>query len=151
MVFEHDYKNYPELTNRQIEEFGFSSPHVQFTEDFDAVVIRVIDGDTVMLSSAQRGFFFPLRLLNVDALEIREGGQSARDWLKNRVEGEGVRVLINKSQRVGKYGRLLGRIIHLGLDVSEEMLHLGLVKPFDRKDEGKIPPLSKFMSQGGFI
>ena len=58
MVFEHDYKNFPELSNRQIEEFGFSSPHKQYTEDFDAFVVRVHDGDTITLRTPERDFTF---------------------------------------------------------------------------------------------
>ena len=148
MVFEHDYKEYPELTNRQISDFGFSSPHIQFVEDFDAIVTKVHDGDTVTLETRERAFAFPLRLLNVDAKELSEGGEEARDWLKKRVLGESVRIKIDKKQRVGKYGRLLGRILHQGLDVSEEMLNMGLVWPFERRKEGEIPNISKFMQEG---
>lgn len=146
-MFEHDYKEYPELTNRQIDDFGFTSPHVQYTEDFDAIVTKVVDGDTVTLKTSLRAFTFPLRLLNVDAKELSEGGQEAAEWLKWRVLGESVRVMINKAQRVGKYGRLLGRIFHEGLDVSEEMLNRGLVLPFERRNEGQIPHISKFYEE----
>ena len=148
MVFEHDYQEYPELTNRQIDEFGFTSPHVQYIEDFDAVVVKVHDGDTVTLTSERRDFAFPLRLLNVDAKELSEGGQEAQAWLDKRVLGETVRVIIDKNQRVGKYGRLLGRIVHQGLDVSEEMLNMGLVIPFSRRHEGQIPNIHKIMREG---
>ena len=148
MVFEHDYEAYPELTNRQMSDFGFSSPHIQYEEDFDAKVSKVHDGDTVTLETRERAFAFPLRLLNVDAKELNEGGEEAREWLKNRVLGETVRIKIDKKQRVGKYGRLLGRIIHSGLDVSEEMLNMGLVWPFGRRKEGEIPTTSKWYQEG---
>ena len=147
-MFEHDYVNYPELTNAQIADFGFTSPHTQFTEDFDAVVVKVHDGDTITLKSPTRDFPFPLRFLNVDARELSEGGEDARDWLKARLLGEEVRILIDRSQRVGKWGRLLGRVIHGGLDVSQEMLHLGLVSNFGQRDEGKIPNISKWYMEG---
>ena len=41
MIFdEHDWKNYPELTNGELEEFGFLSPHEQIVRDFWAIVVR---------------------------------------------------------------------------------------------------------------
>ena len=76
MVFEHDDKAFPELTNKQLEEFGFSSPHEQITRDFFAVVVKVVDGDTVTLRAEFRDFNFPLRLLDIDAPEMNEGGES---------------------------------------------------------------------------
>ena len=78
MVFEHDYKNYPELTNSQLSEFGFSSPHKQITEDFTAEVVKVHDGDTVTLRTDFRDFDFPLRLAGVDSPEMNSGGEKAR-------------------------------------------------------------------------
>ena len=144
----HDYKNYPELTNRQLSEFGFSSPHVQYVSDFDATVVKVYDGDTVTLTSPDRDFTFPLRLLNIDAPEMNEGGEEAKEWLTKRILGKDVKIIIDPSQRVGKYGRLLGRIFHMGMDVSEEMLQRRLVVPFGERDKGKIPTISKLLESG---
>ena len=148
MFFDHDYKAYPELTNSQLSDYGFSSPHIQYSEDFDAVVVKVHVGDTVTLNTSTRSFTFPLRFLGVDAKELSEGGVEARDWLNARLLGESVRVLIDPGNRVGKYGRLLGRVFHNGLDVSEEMLNLGLVSPFGRRKEGLIPNINKFYQEG---
>jgi len=146
MVFEHDYVNFPELTNTQINDFGFASPHKQITEDFRATVIRVHDGDTVTLRTTFRDFDFPLRLIDIDAKELNEGGEEAREWLKNKILNQSVTVLIDSQNRVGKYGRLLGNIIHNGLSVAEEEIHLGLAKPFGTKDEGKIDRQDKTFS-----
>jgi len=143
MVFEHNYNDFPELTNRQLNEFGFSSPHVQITSDFFAKVVKVIDGDTLSIRTSSRDFDFPLRLLDVDAPEMNAGGGEARDWAKERLEGEEVKVLINPKNRVGKYGRLLGKIFHRGMDLGQEMIYLGLVKPFGSINEGKLEPLDK--------
>lgn len=143
MVFEHDYKNFPELTNVQLQELQFTSPHVQIVEDFDAKVVKVHDGDTVTLRTKFRDFDFPLRLLDIDAPEMNEGGKEAREWLKTRLLGASVQIIMNRSKRVGKYGRLLGKIFHRGMDVGLEMSYLGLVKPFTQKDEGGIPPANK--------
>jgi len=137
-MIEHDFNKYPELSNAQIEELQFSSPHVQITEDFWAVVVRVHDGDTVTLRCEFRDFDFPLRMADIDADELSEGGNTARDWLKSRLEDHEVRIIINPNNRVDKYGRLLGSILHNGMMVSDELLHLGLAKPFGAKNEGVV-------------
>ncbi len=148
MVFDHDFVSFPELSNAQLADFGFSSPHKQFTEDFFATVVKVHDGDTVTLSTPMRDFVFPLRLLNIDAKELSEGGDEAKLWLSSRILNEHVMIVIDSNNRVGKYGRLLGRIFHQGLDVAEEMLNLGLVWSFDRRKEGPIPNIHQFYQEG---
>jgi endonuclease YncB( thermonuclease family) len=144
MVFDHDFKKFPELTNQQLNDFGFSSPHVQYTEDFDAVVVKVSDGDTIRVTSMERDFDFPVRFLDIDAPELSEGGEVTREWLKSVLLGEKVSVRIDRSNRVGKYGRLLGRVVFNGLDVGEQMLHLGLVSVFGSKNEGVVPDSGLF-------
>ncbi len=146
MALDHDFAAFPELSNSQLEEFQFSSPHQQITEDFSAVVEKVIDGDTVSLVTSFRDFSFPLRFLDVDAPEMNAGGASAKEWLRTRVEGTVVQVLIDRKNRVGKYGRLLGRVFFNGLVVSEEMLTLGLVKPFGKIAEGEVPVADKIFA-----
>ncbi len=142
----HDYDQYPELTNRQIEEFGFSSPHKQIVEDFRALVVKVHDGDTITLRTDFRDFDFPLRFLDIDAPEMNEGGEVARDWLRGRIDGETVDIRINRTNRVDKYGRLLGKVFHGGSDVGEDELRLGLARPFAKRDENKLPILDKIFS-----
>ena len=151
MVFEHDYKDFPELTNRQIDEFGFSSPHKQIVEDFDAEVVKVIDGDTYLLKTSFRDFSFPLRLLDIDALEMNEGGAEAREWVEDRLLNEEVRVIIDVKQRVGKYGRLLGKVFHRGMDLGFELIVLGLAAPFGQRDEGSIPRMDKLFRVGQWL
>ena len=139
----HDYKKYPELTNKQLDIEGFMSPHRQITEDFEAEVVKVHDGDTITLRANFRDFDFPLRFLGIDAPELNAGGEKAREWLKGRILGQKVNIIIDRAQRVGKYGRLLGRVIHSGLDVGEEELMLGLAQRFEQRREGAIPDLNK--------
>ena len=146
-MFEHDYQAYPELTNGQLSDFGLSSPHPQLVDDFRALVVKVHDGDTVTLRIGSRNFDFPLRLLGINAPELSEGGVEAREWLKSRLLLKDVDVLIDSSNRVGKYGRLLGRILSDGLIVGDELLWRGLALPFERRDEGKIPVLDKVFSR----
>jgi len=54
-----------------------------------------------------------------------------------------VQIKINRKQRVGKYGRLLGRIIQGGIDIGEQSIVMGHAKRFDNKDEAKIPDINK--------
>ena len=143
---EHDYEKFPELTNKQIQEFGFESPFPQITDDFRATVIKVTDGDTITLRTEFRDFDFPLRFLNIDAPEMNAGGEEAKEWLKEMIEGTEVDIKINPDNRVGKYGRLLGKVISMGLDMGEAEIRLGLSKPFGYKLEGQIPPVDKVFS-----
>ena len=144
---DHDYVSFPELTNSQLGVLQFSSPHPQITEDFTALVVKVHDGDTITLRTNFRDFDFPLRLLDIDAPELSEGGSEAKKWLDSQLLGEEVQVLIDSSNRVGKYGRLLGKVLSGGLDVGETMLHLGLVSAFGSKDEGSVPSFGKLMKE----
>ncbi len=140
-MFEHNYEQFPELSNSQLEVLQFSSPHIQITGDFSATVVKVHDGDTVTLTTDFRDFNFPLRLLSIDAPELSEGGVPARDWLQAKILGQEVNILINPDNRVGKYGRLLGSIVFGGMDLGEEMLQLGLVVEFGLKKESEVPDL----------
>ena len=139
MVFEHDYSRFPELSNQQISEFGITSPHKQIVADFEGEVIRVHDGDTVTMRTSFRDFDFPVRLLDIDAPEMNEGGEVARDWLRERVLGKTVTIQVDKRQRVGKYGRLLGKVISGGFDVGLLLLQLGFVRKFGERTVGEFP------------
>jgi len=146
MVFEHDYQNFPELTNQQLAEFQFSSPHEQITDDFFATVVKVHDGDTVTLRTEFRDFDFPLRLLNIDAKELSEGGEETQQWLESKILNKKVIIGIDIANRVGKYGRLLGVIISNGMNVGDEMIRLGMAKAFGQKKEGEPPDINKTFS-----
>lgn len=147
MVFEHDYNQFPELTNAQLSELQFSSPHKQITEDFMATVVNVHDGDTITVRTDFRDFDFPIRLLNIDAPELSEGGEEAREWLKTKILNQEVQVIIDPKNRVGKYGRLLGRVLYQGMDVAQEQIYLGLTKEFGKKKEGEVPDIYKVLRQ----
>ena len=144
---EHDFEKYPELTNKQIEQIQFASPHKQITENFYAKVVKVTDGDTIRVEMDERDFDFPIRFLDVDAPEMNEGGGEAKAWLKDRIEGEEVEVQIEPNHRVDKWGRLLGHIFHRGMIVSQEMIYLGLAKPYGQRAEGDIPNINKAFAQ----
>ncbi len=126
----HDFKRFPELTNSQMPLYYFNSPHRQITEGFLAKVIRIIDGDTIRVKWDERNFDFPVRLLNIDAPELDEGGLESALWLKNEILGEEVYVTIDRKQRVEKWGRLLGEIIHMGRNINQLSLELNHSIPF---------------------
>jgi endonuclease YncB( thermonuclease family) len=138
-MFEHDYITYPELTNSQLQEMQFSSPHQQITEDFTAEVIKVHDGDTITLRTDFRDFDFPMRFADVDTKELNAGGQEAKDWLKSKIENQEVQILIDPKNRVEKYGRLLGKVFHQGIAIGQEEINLGLAVLYGMKNEGQIP------------
>jgi len=119
----HDFKNYPELTNNQMNMYYFDSPHQQITEDFDARVVKITDGDTIRVETDFRDFSFPIRFSNIMAAETNEEkGIASRNHLRKLIEGALVEVIIDKKNRVGKFGRLLAQIKHKGFDIGEQML-----------------------------
>lgn len=145
-MFEHNFDEFPELTSSQLQVLEFVSPHPQIKDDFSATVVKVVDGDTVHLNWRRRDFTFPLRLLDIDAPELSEkDGHSVKLWLESRILQREVHVLIDSNNRVDKYGRLLGRIVHNGMDIGYEMLLLGMVVEFGMKAEGAVPDLSYWM------
>lgn len=116
----HNFKLFPELTNRQMQLYYFDSPHQQITDNFDAVVVKVTDGDTIRVETDFRDFSFPIRFSNIAAPEVNEeGGKESKSWLENQIMGEEIMVLVNKQNRVEKWGRLLGEIMHMGININE--------------------------------
>ena len=122
----HDFKAFPELREEQMTMYYFDSPHKQIFEDFDAHIERVIDGDTVRVTCDFRDFSFPVRMAEIAAPELDEfGGRESKEWMRKRIEGEDVRIEIDPSNRVGKWGRLIGKIFHSGMDVGQESMIMG--------------------------
>lgn len=134
----HDFKNFPELTNTQMQLYYFDSPHKQITEDFEAVVTKVHDGDTIKVKWKERDFEFPVRFSNIACAELNEGGEPARDWMRQRLEGKIVRIEIDEHNRVGRYGRLLGKVYNSGFDVGEEAILRGHATAWEARNEGKF-------------
>ncbi len=142
-----DFKQFPELRTEQFDMYYFQSPHKQITEDFTARVVDVTDGDTINVEWQERDFKFPVRFLEINAPELNEQrGEFVKNWLKSRIEGQEVEILINPKNRVDKWGRLLGRVRFAGLDMGDDMLRQGLVTKFESRNEGKIPNIKSEMS-----
>ena len=140
MVLDHDFERFPELTNRQLEQLELSSPHVQIKEGFfSAVVVDVVDGDTIKVETDFRDFVFSVRLADIDAPELNQvGGDASRKWLEGKILNKEVLIGVDQRNRVDKYGRLIGRVYSDGLDVGLESIHLGYSIPFGSAGEGQI-------------
>jgi len=147
----HDFKRFPELRNNQLDFYYFLSPHKQIFEDFKAKVVNVHDGDTITLRTDFRDFDFPLRFLDINAPELNEkGGHESKSWLEKKILNEEVEIIIDPKNRVDKWGRLLGKVRHEGMILNEEAILVGMATPFDQRDEGRFPEISKtFRSDWG--
>ena len=138
-----NFIEFPELPNSQMQLYYFQSPHKQILEDFRAKVIRVIDGDTVILRTNFRNFDFPLRMLGIDAPEINEGGEESKRWLENIILNKEVDILMDEKQRVGKWGRLLVVIMSQGMNINEEAIRDFKAIKFEKQNEFELPDINK--------
>ncbi len=144
----HDFKNWPELTNGQMQIYYFESPHKQIFEDFNCTVIRVHDGDTITVRWDERDFDFPIRFADTAAPELNEdGGHETQAWLENIILGEEVTIQVDP-KRVEKWGRLLGAVIHQGIDVGQQEIMMGFATTWENRDQGKIlSPIKDFWKE----
>ncbi len=128
----HDFKRFPELTNRQMNLYYFESPHKQITQDFVAKVVKVTDGDTIRVKWEDRDFDFPIRFIDIAAPELDEiGGAKSQSWLESEILGEEVTVVMDRKNRVEKWGRLLGRILFRGIDINQASMNGGFSIRFE--------------------
>ena len=129
----HDFKNFPELTNNQMQFYYFESPHKQLTEDFKAKVIKVTDGDTIRVEMEERNFTFPIRFANIAAPELDEdGGKESQSWLEDQILGEEVDIKLTKT-RVEKWGRLLAEIELFGINMGQRSMDFGFSVPWESR------------------
>ncbi len=129
----HDFKRFPELTNSQMQIYYFDSPHRQITEDFHGEVVKITDGDTIHVKWEEREKPVVIRFIDTQAPELKEeGGKESAAWLEKQIMGEEVNILIEPKLRVGKWGRIIGRIIHMGQDINAMSMEQGFAVPFSR-------------------
>ena len=103
------------------------------------LVRYVYDGDTVTLQGGER-----VRLLGINTPEVESpkrrgepGGQAAKRWLKEAVEGKKVRLETGVTPR-DKYGRLLAHLFleegtHINLELVEQGLAIASIHPPELK------------------
>lgn len=91
-------------------------------EEFDAKVIAVMDGDTVLV--LRDGKKVKVRLLNIDAPESdQEFGKESRQSLVSKVLKKQVHI---DSKAVDIYGRMVAEITVDGRSVNEEQVQSGM-------------------------
>ena len=130
----HDFKLFPELTNSQMQIYYFDSPHKQILENFDGKVVDVHDGDTIKVKWSEREKPVVVRFIDTAAPELDEsGGRESQRWLENMILNEDVDILIEPKLRVGKWGRIIGRIIHMGMDINRMSMETGHAVPFSER------------------
>jgi endonuclease YncB( thermonuclease family) len=130
----HDFKLFPELTNRQMQIYYFESPHKQITESFSGEVVKITDGDTIHVKWEEREKPVVIRFIDTAAPERdEEGGEESRSWLEEQIMGEEVDIIINRKLRVGKWGRIIGRIIHMGQDINRMSIETGHAVPWEAR------------------
>ena len=117
-------------------------------EEEEAKVVKVHDGDTVTLRFSFWDFDVPFRILDINAPEMNEiGGILSRDYLKKRLLGKKVTVILGE-QKIEKWGRMLGNILSDGMDIGEELILMGFATPFDDREDGKFPAEEKAFEEG---
>ena len=136
---DHDFKAFPELTDSQMSQIYFESPHKQIFEDFSAEVVKVHDGDTITLRWRDRDFDFPLRFINIAAPELKEdGGPESKEWLESMLLGKEIDIKINPQNRVEKWGRLLGNVVLGGIDIGEMSVMNNQSVSWEQRNDGKV-------------
>jgi len=93
-----------------------------YAEEFDAKVIAVMDGDTVMV--LRKGQKIKIRLANIDAPESAQVfGKESRNALVTQVLKKQVHI---NSRAVDSYGRMISEISVDGHSVNEEQVKSGM-------------------------
>ena len=116
-----------------------------------ALVIEVIDGDTIVIEGGYR-----VRYIGIDTPEIDDGepfGIEALEANRELVEGKIVRLERDVSQ-TDKYGRLLRYVYVDGILVNAELVRLGLAEakayPPDTKYQEDLEELEREAREAGW-
>lgn len=84
-------------------------------------VIRVSDGDTILLQSGSQRI--KVRMYGIDAPELKQSyGEDSKNYLEKRILNKNVDVkVINED----KYGRKVGKVFYKNKDINLEMIKTG--------------------------
>lgn len=94
-------------------------PLASWATDLAGRVVRVIDGDTVVLLDAENEQH-KIRLSGIDAPESGQAYRKrAKEHLINLAAQKQIRVLSDKTDR---YRRIVGKLIHDGVDLNLAMI-----------------------------
>ena len=98
--------------------------------DFNAQVVRIVDGDTIQVIDSN-GIKFKIRLLGIDTPELKQRfGYESSLSLKKIIDEKSVIIISkpekNKPYTLGRYKRIIGKIILNGKDINLEMVQKGM-------------------------
>lgn len=95
-----------------------------FTPFFEGRVVRVVDGNTLVVENKTTGAQIRVLLRGVDAPELRQPfGAESRRSLETLFGGAAVRVEFKNTDR---YGQVFGLVLKDGMDASLEQLTAGM-------------------------
>jgi endonuclease YncB( thermonuclease family) len=106
-------------------------------ETFEAAVVRIVDGDSLIVLAQRQQV--RVRLKEIDAPELKQAfGRRSRQSLPQICEKETARVSWTEKDR---NGRTLGRVWCDGIDANAERVRRGMAWVFDRyvKDHSLYP------------
>ena len=103
---------------------------------FKGVVLRVLDGDTLVLDLSNSGPT-PIRLWGINAPELHEaGGAQATQVLTNLIQTEGLNLSCNY-HHTDRYGRLVARCHTVrGTDLASHIVRSGAARDCARYSRG---------------
>jgi micrococcal nuclease len=121
-----------------IEEIPTKAPVFSLEgKTFVARCVKVYDGDTitVIFKYSEKYYRWRIRLLRINAPELRkqtkQKGIIVRDTLRNLILNKIVKV---KCGKFDAFGRILGEVYLDDLNISSELLSLGLVRHFGNQN-----------------
>jgi len=126
------------LRRKELKDFHKFVPRFNYGK-----VIKVYDGDTITIGVyyLKRYYKFSIRLEGIDAPELRtsdlkekEAGYFVRDRLAEKIMGQFIRVEISGYD---KYGRILAKIFHRGVDICQWLLDKKWVVKYDGGTKGQ--------------
>jgi len=102
-------------------------------ENFDAVVMRVVDGDTIYVRindvPAIMGYEIGIRVYGIDTRELDDGGNKSKEYAKTLLK-PGDKVKLTNTRR-GKYFRIVADVIMAdGQSLAEILLEKDLAYPY---------------------
>lgn len=102
-----------------------------------AEINKVVDGDTFHFIIQNEEFV--LRLMDIDAPEKEEEkGQRTIEYVKEQLENKEVKIIFGEKIKLGKWGRVLGHIMYMGMDFGETLVRLGYAEPFEQRNQEEI-------------
>jgi micrococcal nuclease len=108
----------------------YAQPQAPFPPQWQALVSRVIDGDTLVLQPIGSQNLYKTRIAGIDAPEICQPfGDIAKDNLARKVQG--LMVTVNSDHR-DEFGRELGQVYLNGEDLGAYMVKQGWAWSFGR-------------------